>query len=613
MKISLHTGSRQNGFVLLLVMILLAISLLILGADLLRTSTVANLNQRNNEYLVCSRAAEAAVEKAYASMAADFQSGAVSGVQGNLTNYASRVPSAAENPFWTNCVFMDPATGTTNQTYVQLLTNYGGALPSAYVGLVTSNAPVYRIISNVKLAHSSSGVVGTAQEDVLLALVPLSTWAIFYNGLLEFSTCATMTVNGRVHANGPIYAGSGSMLTFNSGVTTTSKVTYPANNGQGPWTASSVTYAVQPNTVPTVNCSLNMTNAHFQIDIPPSDELAMSVTGSQRLYNKANVILLVTNSSTVSTNVSVKIILQDYSNNGLTLPGADANKDTNTFVFTNITATALSNTLPFLNLTNSFYDDRENKTNIVTQINVGSYSNWISTNNTVLQKFQNNGKYPTVLYVADQRTNTSKNMAVVRLSNATQLPSNNGMGFTVATQNPLYTLGDYNITTSSGTSKGTNNLYEVPAALLSDALTVLSSQWSDSTSWNHNSAGNDNAVDTTINAAIVTGTTVSTDTTAAGFSGGVHNLPRLLENWTGDTLYLNTSILRLFDSKIAIGQFITPGSGSYYTPPTRKFYFDTHFLDPAKNPQGIPVAWVPIRFSWTEPPPGTVNTVVNDN
>ena len=70
-------------------------------------------------------------------------------------------------------------------------------------------SPIYRIVSNAKPLKSNSGATGTAQEDVMLALVPLTDYAIFYNGLLEFSTCATMTVNGAVHSNTNIFVGDG--------------------------------------------------------------------------------------------------------------------------------------------------------------------------------------------------------------------------------------------------------------------------------------------------------------------------------------------------------------------------------------------------------------------
>src|SRR6202012_5757363 len=69
--------------------------------------------------------------------------------------------------------------------------------------------------------------------------VPLSSFAIFYNGLLEFTMCETMAVNGPVHANGSIYVGSSSTLTFNGSVTAASVLASPTDDGNGPWASLS--------------------------------------------------------------------------------------------------------------------------------------------------------------------------------------------------------------------------------------------------------------------------------------------------------------------------------------------------------------------------------------
>ena len=87
---------------------------------------------------------------------------------------------------------------------------------------------------------------------------------------------------------------------------------------------------------------------------------------------------------------------------------------------------------------------------------------------------------------------------------------------------------------------------------MSDALTILSPSWQDSKS--SSSYTTRTASDTTVNAAILTGIVPSTGSTSSTFSGGVHNLPRLLEDWNSPstkTLTLNTAIMNLFNSQIA--------------------------------------------------------------
>jgi len=124
----------------------------------------------------------------------------------------------------------------------------------------------------------------------------------------------------------------------------------------------------------------------------------------------------------------------------------------------------------------------------------------------------------------------------------------------------------------------------MPAALMSDALTILSGSWSDGAS--SGSYSSRNASSTTVNAAILIGVVPSTGPTDTTFSGRVHNLPRLLKDWTGDTLTLNTSIINLYTSQRATHHFGKPGT--YYMPPTRQLSYDLNYMNPNKQPPGTP-------------------------
>jgi hypothetical protein len=148
----------------------------------------------------------------------------------------------------------------------------------------------------------------------------------------------------------------------------------------------------------------------------------------------------------------------------------------------------------------------------------------------------------------------------------------------------------------------TNTSHTVPASVVSDALTILSASWSDAKSFGSYGSKN-NPQNTTINAAILTGVVYTTGTDSTTFSGGVHNLPRLLENWTGYTLTLNTSIVNLYNSVCATNQFQVPGN--YYNAPNRQFSFDVNFTDPAKLPPGTPMLGVMQRNQWASPPPNS--------
>lgn len=581
-----------DGYALLMVMAMTGVAALVLAATLGRTLTHAKLNLRSNEYNVTGNAAEAAVEKVVARIGVDFQNFGLGAVYANMSQYQSSIPN--EDSFWSNFTFSN-GSGQANRTHVSLLTNnYAGPLPSQYPGLFTSKAPIYRIVSNARLA-SGSVVTGTAQQDVLLALVPITQYAIFYNGLLEFSTCAAMTVNGRVHANGSIYTGTGASLTFNGTVTATGTITSPAWNGQGPsWNDKGDFNGSPPSrtNVPSIALSIGSSNVHAAIEIPPAGESPTSTLGKTRLYNQAQTILLVSN-NIISMRIQAAVDFAD--------PGSDPAPIVLTSTNTPI---ALATNFPFLVTTNSFTDQRENKTILTTQIDVAKYGQWIKTNSSILSKFPaGSGAYPTILFVADNRTTNSSQLTGVRLTNGIAPPVNGGLGWSVATPNPLYVLGNYNCTNSSHLGT-TNTTTAIPSALMSDALTILSSAWKDNLS--DDSYESRDANDTTVNAAILTGVVPSTGSSSSKFSGGVHNLPRLLEDWNSPTktLTLNTAIMNLFNSKIAIRQFVNPGT--YYDPPTRKFSYDLNFQDPAKQPPGIPCALVLVRLNWAVPPPNTI-------
>jgi len=241
MNIQLNNPRRSAGFALLLVMVLCACSILILVSEMNRTSTVAIQNFRTAKLTALNNAAEAATEKVFAQIAWDFQANGPGYVTNQLAAGAyNMVPTSTDNAYWANVLFSNPQSGAAGSIYVGFLTNYNGPMPTQYTNQYATVSPVYRVAVNATIPGTQfPDVVGTAQEDVMLALVPITTYAIFYNGELEFSDCATMLVNGRVHSNADICvgAGSGATLTFNGPVTSGTSLSAPQRGGVGPWTS----------------------------------------------------------------------------------------------------------------------------------------------------------------------------------------------------------------------------------------------------------------------------------------------------------------------------------------------------------------------------------------
>ena len=414
-----------------------------------------------------------------------------------------------------------------------------------------------------------------------LRYIPLCQFAIFYQGLLEFSTTAAVTYNGPIHANGNIYTGTSASLTFNRPVTTAGTISSPPWNGQGPGWNDTGTFTGTPafvtNVVPfEVRTAGGFTNLHEIIDMPPVGEDPASSPGGSRYYNQAQIVVLVSN-----TTVSARIQAASAMNN----PGSDPAP---IYLWTNL-GPAMTFAFPFLT-TNSFYDARESKVVQAIQIDLGRYKLWLGTNASVLAKFHPGlGAYPAILYIADKRTNTSAAMSAIRITNGMALPYNGGVGFTLVTPNPLYVWGNYNCTNLS--HLGTTNTFSaVRSALICDALTVLSGAWRDSGSSASLSARVSSSTNT-LNAAIIAGNVPSTGSSSSQFSGGVHNLVRLLENWSASTLWINGSFACLYPSTVATIQFQNPGV--YFNPPTRKFAFDQSFANSIAAPPGCPIIGVP--------------------
>lgn len=174
-------------------------------------------------------------------------------------------------------------------------------------------------------------------------------------------------------------------------------------------------------------------------------------------------------------------------------------------------------------------------------------------------------------------------------------PDNLKGGFTVASENPVYVQGDYN----SGQSDplwggGSNTTPHAAAAILADTVTVLSNNWNDGNSMLHpDNMGFRPASTTHYRMAVAAGKNIPfpQPTWGAGndfgTDGGMHNFLRYLENWGGQHLYYNGSLVSMYYSEYNTGVFKC--CNAVYSPPTRHYSFDTLFLNPANLPPGTPM------------------------
>jgi hypothetical protein len=220
--------------------------------------------------------------------------------------------------------------------------------------------------------------------------------------------------------------------------------------------------------------------------------------------------------------------------------------------------------------TGTFYNSRERKNVTVTNVD--------------MTRLGNSGLYPAngTIYAtredaredanpADETPDASRVPNGIRLINGSQLPA----ATTVVTNNPLYVQGDFNRhVDANGRTPGQTGFNPAtdrwqPAALLSDATTVLSNSWLDS----ENATANNRpaAARTEVNSIFITGNRNSG--TTDGYSGGLENFMRLLENWGGDTLSIRGSFIQLWQSKFATGRW----SDTSYGAAVRDWGYDTAF------------------------------------
>ena len=580
MKLSQRPRSKRNqAYVLLMVMVMMAISLVIVTGLSGYSSGNAKLNQRNNDYYLTLAASEAATEKVLTYITSDFRDYGDGYVISRLDNYRKLEPKATESPEWGTFDFMNLA-GQKDRTEIQYTALAGFAPMGGSYGTLRASKNRFRILSNAQSHNSMDGVVASVYQDIELARIPIFQYAVFYNVIMEYTPQPPMVITGPVHCNTNIYMNPSGSLTFNSAVTSAGSIVN-GPNPVGPFgdLGGSLTYKTPPvSGVSALTLPIGTNNSPAAVQqvlvVPPAAENPLSSMGLQRYYNQADIIILVSNATVTAKS-------------GLW----------NNFA----TPISASETLTFVSATNTFYNKREAKTIKSIDIDVARLVQYNLTNTLFRVPFPilPYGDIRTV-YVADFRTMAATNESGVRLINGANLPP---QGLTVATASPLYILGDYNITAAGwGT---TNTIGTMPASVAADAVTVLSPAWRDTNSIK--SLSSRIATNSTVNAAILTGIVA---TTAASDSGGVENFPRFLEDWTSKTLTYNGSMVGMFYSMIGTGLWLGIGSTyDIYNPPNRNWALDQNFSNSSKLPPATPSLAILNRAAWRTPAAYTTNVI----
>lgn len=224
----------------------------------------------------------------------------------------------------------------------------------------------------------------------------------------------------------------------------------------------------------------------------------------------------------------------------------------------------------------------------------------------------------------------SGSRTAVRLLNASSLPNRRAAdpsnaflaeGLSIATNAPVYTVGHYNADGSLASDLSdmtTPETNEVPAAIIADAINVLSSGWAalehgtgkfvpagDETSQSSTrpAAGN-----TEVSAALLTGIVSTSGTASSAYSGGVENYPRFHEEWSGRSLRYRGSIVALFESEIARGAW----NSAKYGAPKREWGFNSMFGSQRRYPPGTPIIRTFRRLDYRDVSIPEFNTLLAD-
>ena len=432
---------------------------------------------------------------------------------------------------------------------------------------------------NLSNPNDPNNVVARVRRVFQKQTLSLWRYAIFYTDDMEIHPGAPMVVNGDVQANGSLY-------TAHDTLTLNGNTTYVDLWSIGFMPGDSVHSGETP------------TSPHWNPGQPPSQGQAQQPYGvvlddyhqlieytttptpldPYRFQTQAGVVITIDNSNAVRI----------YNAAGVDITNATSGTD-------KTMSTAVKSAI---STNQTITDNREGATTGNASIRLATLDVGVVTTAINTGKF---GNFNGIIYIVDTSagSNGLTNKRGIRLKNGGKLPDGTYIGatsgLTIASGNPIYVQGDYNTGTVGSTQPPSNSgdptqptvagYTRQPAALIADAVNILSNSWVDS-----QSGTVPPATSTTVNAGIISGIV---PTGNGYYSGGVENFPRFLENWTNKTLTYYGSMLELYNSQQNIGHW---GAANVYTPPHRAWYFDTNFL--SKPPPGVLASFNYVRSRW---------------
>lgn len=435
---------------------------------------------------------------------------------------------------------------------------------------VLSNGSVSGMHAKIrKFSITSTGLSPSKNAQVTLsqmferALIPITQYGIFSHEDLEMNLSSDLTFLGRVHTNGNLWVQTNATAYFDSYFSSHGKLFHGRKS---------------PGT--TYNGDILVKNGHGIYKSMKEDPSDWLDANDSHWYDSsvARWDGRVQDSSHIQSYYELPLLNAANDPHKIIEP-ANGNKNPDSYendatvkivggkVFQKIgdTWSNVTTTWETLGIVTStadkFYDDRENEWVDVTEFDVKlMYDLGLSPTNGILYFSSSSGDYP-----------------ALRIQNASTI--GDSVGLTIASENPVYLKGDF------------NKDLKKPASIISDAFTVLSSNFDDTKSTLPKEDRDANS--TIINAAVITGNKPASSTE---YTGGVENIIHYLEDWSGDKVTFSGSLINLWTSIQALGSYST----AYFNHPSLVWSYDQMFDYAVTSPPGVPTIELLIRTGWRQ-------------
>ncbi len=325
----------------------------------------------------------------------------------------------------------------------------GGAIelrPLSQGSLSGLNAQVKSFTANsigVSAADRSKVEMSVRFES---ALVPIFQFAVFYGNDLEIAPGPDMSLIGRVHSNGNLYVQANSSLSMDSYVTASGDIIH---GRKGPGSVSSGDVLIKD----AHGNYVTMKDGSGWLDADDGHWYDSSVGRWGGRVQDASYGQQELNLPLSASDDPHKLVERADSNPdsyenlaGLIIKDGTVMQQQGDGSWMDVTAAMVADgTITYTS--DQFYDQREGE--------------WVDCTELNIEKMYDNGYAPLngVAYFTDEPS--GGNWPALRLTDGDELDA----GLTIASENPMYTLGNFNSTNKK------------PAALMADAVSFLSNNW----------------------------------------------------------------------------------------------------------------------------------------